>query len=225
MKSKRQSNERQPEKRNVFTVITNVRAHCKQTDGKKLLMMVLASYSNGDGLCFPGNLALADAMNKTDRTVRRMLKQLKAGGELEILRPGIGRGQQRIIRLTRYATIKQDKAVSGKGDKAMSGLNRTRSLGKTSCNPKVNYQLTPKGKGATTSLRSARTRCSFVPKVAYPETEKEFYEGLERRGIELNPDYDGNFFAQMQASDWMIDGEPVWDWPATYEARLEVTSR
>jgi hypothetical protein len=223
MKSKRQSNERQPEKRNVFTVITNVRAHCKQTDGKKLLMMVLASYSNGDGLCFPGNLALADAMNKTDRTVRRMLKQLKAGGELEILRPGIGRGQQRIIRLTRYATIKQDKAVSGKGDKAMSGLNRTRSLGKTSRNTKVNHQLTPKGKGATTSLRSARTVSFFVPKVRYPETDEEMYDTLERLGIDINPDHDGNFFEQMRASDWTIQGNPVFDWPKTYEARLEVT--
>ncbi len=54
--------ERQTGKRNAFTVMNNVRDNCKQPDGKKLLMMVLATYSNGDGLCFPGNLALADAI-------------------------------------------------------------------------------------------------------------------------------------------------------------------
>jgi len=49
------------------------------------------------------------------------------------------------------------------------------------------------------------------------------YITLGLYGIEGNPDYDGNFFEQMQASDWTIQGQPVWDWPATYKARLEVT--
>jgi DNA-binding Lrp family transcriptional regulator len=116
-----------------FTVMNNIRDRCKQSDAKKLLMMILGTYSNGDGLCFPGNRALADAMNKSERTVKRMLKELKADGELEILRPGVGRDQKRIIRLKRYVA-KPATAMTPKGDKAMTPLNGTRSLGKTARN-------------------------------------------------------------------------------------------
>ena len=61
------------------------------------------------------------------------------------------------------------------------------------------------------------------PKVAYPDTEEEMDAVLLALGIEPNPNYDGNFFAQMTASDWTIQGEPIWDWPAAYVARLELT--
>jgi hypothetical protein len=83
-----------------------------------------------------------------------------------------------------------------------------------------------KGKGVVVvSHKSSEddSNTVFVPKVRYPESEEEMHDTLERLGIEPNPDYDGNFFAQMQASGWTIHGEPVWDWPATYQARLEVT--
>jgi hypothetical protein len=82
-------------------------------------------------------------------------------------------------------------------------------------------ETTLKEKGAHAPLRSERT--VFVPKVPYPETDEEMYDTLEQLGIDIDPDYDGNFFEQMQASDWTINGQPVWDWPATYQARLEVT--
>lgn len=84
-----------------------------------------------------------------------MLKELKADGELEILRPGIGRDQKRIIRLTRYATIKgdtamtplhavkPDKAMTAKPDKAMTGLNRTRSGAKRRVTDTDNCQEQP----------------------------------------------------------------------------------
>jgi hypothetical protein len=216
MKNNQQSNGSKPEKRNPFTVINNVRKNCKQPVPKKFLMLILSTYCNADGICFPGNSELADAMNKSYRTVRRMLKELKADGELEILRPGIGRDTKRVIRLTKYAGF-----VPFKGDKAMTCLNGTRSLGKTSRNTKVNNHK--KGKGSLTPLRFGRTVSVFVPKVPYPETEDEMYATLERRGIEPNPDYDGNFFAQNEASNWTINGKPVVDWPATYQARLEKT--
>ena len=76
-------------------------------------------------------------------------------------------------------------------------------------------------KGAVLHVRSERT--VFVPTVAYPKTKKAMYDTLKRRGIEPNPDYDGNFFKQMQASGWKIRGKPVRDWPTAYQARLEVT--
>jgi hypothetical protein len=72
--------------------------------------------------------------------------------------------------------------------------------------------------------KSSGTTNSFAPRVRYPDSEEEMYEMLEQLGIEPNPDYDGRFFDQMDASGWMIRGEPVWDWPAAYEARLEVTT-
>jgi hypothetical protein len=218
MKEYDEIRERQTGKRSAFTIMSNIRDHCKQSDAKKVLMFSIALYCDSDGLCFPGNRLLAKAMNKSERTVKRMLKELKADGELEILRPGIGRSQQRVIRLTRYAAIAPEMPL-GKGDKAMTRLNGTRSPGKTARNCQGNNHR--KGKGAVLHLRSERT--VFVPKVPYPETEKEFYDTLERRGIEPNPDYDGNFFAQMQASGWTIKDNPVFDWPTAYQARLEVT--
>lgn len=47
---------------------------------------------------------------------------------------------------------------------------------------------------------------------------------LAMHGIEYNSDYDGDFFTTMQRSHWTIRGQRVFDWIATYKARLEVTS-
>jgi hypothetical protein len=75
------------------------------------------------------------------------------------------------------------------------------------------------------SHKSSESTHSFVPKIPYPETEEEMYETLEAMGIDPNPDYDGGFFDDMQSRDWTLpDGRPVYDWPATYVARLEKTS-
>lgn len=49
------------------------------------------------------------------------------------------------------------------------------------------------------------------------------YQTLQHNAIEPNPDYDGNFFAVMEKSGWRIKGKPVFDWMATYKARLEKT--
>jgi hypothetical protein len=132
-------------KPNPFAVINTVRDMCKQRDALKLLMLTLATYCNGAGLCFPSNRTLAEATSRSDRSIRRMLRRLKTDGELEILEPGIGRDQKRFIRLTRYVIgkyetgqscvrSKPDKIVSAEPGKAASGLNRTRSRGKTSQN-------------------------------------------------------------------------------------------
>lgn len=75
--------------------------------------------------------------------------------------------------------------------------------------------------------RKERVPCSgtkggaFVPNRKYPETEEEMYSTLERIGLEPNPDYDGNFFEQMDQNGWVLpNGEPVYDWVATYQARI-----
>jgi hypothetical protein len=74
--------------------------------------------------------------------------------------------------------------------------------------------------------RKARTRTlsrSFSPKVPYPETEEEMFQVLDSLGIEPVPDYDGNFFNQMQRSGWRVRGQRVVNWPELYRGRLEVT--
>jgi hypothetical protein len=85
--------------------------------------------------------------------------------------------------------------------------------------------VTAKGKGMFSHESSENNAVSFfVPKVPYPESEDDLYDILEDRGIQIDPDHDGNFFQQMEASDWTIRGEPVFDWIAAYQARLEVTA-
>lgn len=113
-------------KPNAFTIINNVRNNCKQPVSKKLLMLTLATYCDRDGICWPRNDTLVSNTRQSERTIRRMLKQLAADGELEILTPGRGRDQKRIISLKRYALPKPDKVVTC--------LNRPRPLGKVSRN-------------------------------------------------------------------------------------------
>ncbi len=126
--------------------MNNVRDHCGQPDARKLLMFTLATYCNAEGKCFPSNETLAGVTRKSRRTVQRMIKQLAADGELEVLEPGVGRDTKRIIALKRYADAqaKGDKVVSllnvtpqAKHDTQMSRLNVTDSLGKTYCNNHV----------------------------------------------------------------------------------------
>jgi hypothetical protein len=121
-----ESRQKQSEKRTAFTVMNNVRDYCKQPASKKVLMFVLATYCDHDGVCYPKNETLARAACVSSRTVKRLLRELAADGEVEILAPGIGRDKKRILCLRRYA--------ARKGDKAVSPLNGTGSLGKTSRN-------------------------------------------------------------------------------------------
>jgi len=141
MKAYDEIRERQLAKRSAFTLMNNIRDHCQQPDAKKLLLFSLATYCDGKGICWPGNEELVKITRKSERTIRRMLSELKEDGEIDVLTPGTGRGQKRKISLRRYA--KPDKAMTAKPDKAMSCLNRPRSLGKTSRNSHDNSQEQP----------------------------------------------------------------------------------
>lgn len=74
-----------------------------------------------------------------------------------------------------------------------------------------------------TFASTERNRKAFVPKTPYPLTESEMYDRLEFLEIEYSQDYDGSFFDTMQKAKWTIRGKPIWDWIATYQARLEKT--
>jgi hypothetical protein len=107
-------------KQSAFTIMNNVRDHCKQSDAKKVLMYSIALYANADGKCWPGNRVLANAINKSQRTVKRMLKELAADGELEILTPGGGH-QKRVICLTRYVAIAPEMPIGGGDTQDVTG--------------------------------------------------------------------------------------------------------
>jgi hypothetical protein len=78
-----------------------------------------------------------------------------------------------------------------------------------------------KGKGCGTSVPHARSGFKKGPKYPYPTSQEEMYKILEESGIEPNPDRDGHFYDQMATNGWTINGEKVWDWKATYEARVQ----
>jgi Helix-turn-helix domain len=219
MEANNQHDEKQPAKRSAFTLMNNIRDYCEQSDPKKLLLFTLATYCNGDGICYPSNKRLSDVTRKSRRTVQRMLKELVADGELEILSHGGGQ-TKRVLCLRRYPEG-GDAQMSRGGDAQMSRGVVTGSLGKTCQNNHREQPVTAKGKGRM-SPQSSDTDC-FFPKVDYPDSEEEMAEMLERLGIQHEPDYDGNFFAQMEMSDWKIKGKRVRDWPKAYKARLKVT--
>jgi hypothetical protein len=90
--------------------------------------------------------------------------------------------------------------------------------------PILTYRPIPKNKGK--GSRQSRKHPQFrwrVPKRPYPKTKSVMCRTLNALGIETDIDYDGKFFEQMTASGWVIPGtgERVYDWVATYQARLE----
>jgi hypothetical protein len=79
-----------------------------------------------------------------------------------------------------------------------------------------------KGKGCGISIpHSVGSGFKKGPKYSYPTSEEEMYRLLEEADIEPNPDRDGHFYDQMATNGWTINGEKVWDWKATYEARVQ----
>src|SRR5438045_3495036 len=97
------ADEKQERKRTAFTIMNNIRDHCQQPPIKKLLMLVLATYANEKGLCYPSNDRLVKAISTSKRTLQRMLKELITAGEIELVSKGKGgRRQLRVLRLTRY---------------------------------------------------------------------------------------------------------------------------
>jgi hypothetical protein len=127
MEPNQSTNEKQPARRSAFTVMNNVRDHCGQPWARKSLLLLIATYANADGVCWPSNALLARAMHKTERTVQRTLTKLKADGELDVVTVGAGRKSKRIISLPRYAVtgVTLSTNVNGKHDTALSCLNTT----------------------------------------------------------------------------------------------------
>lgn len=91
----------------------------------------------------------------------------------------------------------------------------TPSDAETDAHEEKNSDFSREGKGAS------RQR-SFCPRFEYPLSDFDMYRKLEELGIETAEGNDGNFFNQMEANGWTTGkGDPIYDWPATYRARLE----
>ena len=102
MQTNEPSHETQSARRSAFTIMNNVRDHCRQPRNRKFLLLLIATYANSAGVCYPSNALLARAAGMSSRTVQRILKKLKADGEIDMVTVGAGRKAKRIISLKRY---------------------------------------------------------------------------------------------------------------------------
>ena len=81
-----------PATRHGFTQVPNFILTKKGVSvGAKLAYAMLLKYAWGDDGCFPGQVKLAEDMGAGERSVRTYLKELEAGGLLEITQRGLGK--------------------------------------------------------------------------------------------------------------------------------------
>src|SRR5450631_4276478 len=90
-----------PITRHGFTQVPNFILTKKDLSvGAKLAYAMLLKYAWGDDACFPGQLKLAEDMGAGERSVRTYLKELEAGGLLEITQRGLGKTNLYRLHLT-----------------------------------------------------------------------------------------------------------------------------
>lgn len=105
MEPNQPNDEKQLRKRNAFTIINNVRDHCKQPPAARHLLLVLATYCNRGGVCWPSNDRLMHVTGLSRARVNYWLSWLKKAGDIQILKSGAGRNQRRKISVSRYITV------------------------------------------------------------------------------------------------------------------------
>jgi hypothetical protein len=93
-----------PVTRHGFTQVPNfILTKRDLSVGAKLAYAMLLKYAWNNDACFPGQLKLAEDMGAGERSVRDYLKELQAGGLLEITQRGLGKTN--LYRL--YLTVKK----------------------------------------------------------------------------------------------------------------------
>jgi hypothetical protein len=93
-----------PVTRHGFTQVPNSILTKKDLSvGAKLAYAMLLKYAWNNDACFPGQVKLAEDMGAGERSVRDYLKELEAGGLLEITQRGLGKTN--LYRL--YLTVKK----------------------------------------------------------------------------------------------------------------------
>jgi hypothetical protein len=156
----------------------------------------------------------------SERTIRRLFCTLERRGLIVSCQPE-GRDNRRKYYRIDYGRL--EKAFTPTHARVGCGQNGRFHAAKSGASSLSETTRTETTQNIRVGAR-APTIDLFLPRIPYPESAEEMYDILEAEGVEIDPDHDGNFFEQMQASNWTIRGEPVWDWIATYKARLEVTA-
>jgi hypothetical protein len=78
--------------------------------GAKLAYAMLLKYAWSNDACYPGQVALAEDMGATDRSVRTYLKELESADLLEITQRGLGKTN--LYRL--HLTVKPKNSTQGR---------------------------------------------------------------------------------------------------------------
>jgi hypothetical protein len=97
--------------RHGFTQVPNFILTNKDISvGAKLAYAMLLKYAWSKDACYPGQIALAEDMGATDRSVRTYLKELESAELLEITQRGLGKTN--LYRL--HLTIKPKNSGQGR---------------------------------------------------------------------------------------------------------------
>jgi hypothetical protein len=156
------------------------------------------------------------------RTLRRIFKALETMGVLMLCNPDGGSGINYYrINEGYFETLTLENADSIDIEDESNRGHSGRDIASTLAAPYITEPTTEPTKGCGTSVPHARSGFKKGPKYPYPTSQEEMYKILEESGIEPNPEREGHFYDQMATSGWTINGEKVWDWKATYEARVQ----
>lgn len=95
-----------------YTRIPNaVIASKRLSDSAKMAYAILLSYAWNNDHCFPGQVAMGERWGKSDRSVRKALKELEEAGYLNVTRQGLGRPNLYELHVTVDGKAVVDKRV------------------------------------------------------------------------------------------------------------------
>lgn len=104
-------------------LLTRALDECQELEGSKALAFIgLCDFANDDGLCFPGFSAIARRARVSPRQAKRIVKELKEGGYVEIVEKG-GGGKQTVYKLHFPTSVTHDTGdIDDTGDTDDTGV-------------------------------------------------------------------------------------------------------
>ena len=107
-------------------------------------------------------------------------------------------------------------------NKALQGVTvaESKDIAEAEANPDADAEADPLkyNKGC---LRT-RDGKVWAPRFPYPQSPEEMEQTLAQHEVDYHPNWDGNFFLEMQANRWIVDGRPVFDWVTLYKSRTDL---
>jgi len=109
---------------------------------------------------------------------------------------------------------------NGKPNAILTPTSRQISQAEAEANPDANAEADPlKGNKGCFHTSDGKV---WKPRFPYPQSPEEMEQTLAQHEVEYCPNWDGNFFLEMQANRWIVDGRPVFDWVALYKSRTDL---